>query len=138
MQDRELTKEEIKRLLTKEDVLNLPNDTEIMVKWNGGGGPKKYKICKNKINSFQEEPYVYFWEDDKTYVLMSLNNIGKEKNNDWAYLPFCFDCYVYFLVDEQPCFGDFEFCRCPRCNYFCKCEDYFLTKERKKLIKKIT
>lgn len=41
---RQLTDDEKERLLSQEEVNNLDEGTEVMVKWSGGNGPHKYEL----------------------------------------------------------------------------------------------
>ena len=49
---RELTEDETARLLTQQDVDNLPEGTNVAVKWSGGNGPHIYTIAHRNGMTF--------------------------------------------------------------------------------------
>lgn len=52
---RELTDDEKARLLTQEEVNDLPDGTNVMIQWAGGNGPHKYAL---RVSEHVECPYV--------------------------------------------------------------------------------
>jgi hypothetical protein len=76
---RELTPEEIAKLLTAEQVAALPDGTTVMIKWGGGNGPAEYQL--QKLNGVM-------WPSYRNALLQDpLTFVGKEPFHNRVWLP---------------------------------------------------